>query len=44
MDLRQSQAQRPEALAEQRRAVDLMDRVLSDMDFDLRTVFVLFEV
>jgi RNA polymerase sigma-70 factor (ECF subfamily) len=44
MDLRQSQAQRPEALAEQRRAVDLMDRVLSQMDFDLRTVFVLFEV
>jgi len=44
MDLRQSQAQRPEALAEQRRAVDLMDRVLSEMDFDLRTVFVLFEV
>jgi RNA polymerase sigma-70 factor (ECF subfamily) len=44
MDLRQSAAQRPEALAEQRRAVDLMDRVLSEMDFDLRTVFVLFEV
>jgi len=44
MDLRQSQGQRPEALAEQRRAVDLIDRVLSDMDFDLRTVFVLFEV
>jgi RNA polymerase sigma-70 factor (ECF subfamily) len=44
MDLRQSQAQRPEALAEQRRAVDLMDRVLSAMDFDLKTVFVLFEV
>jgi RNA polymerase sigma-70 factor (ECF subfamily) len=44
MDLRQSAAQKPEALAEQRRAVDLMDRVLSEMDFDLRTVFVLFEV
>src|SRR5258706_1327293 len=44
MDLRQSQGHRPEALAEQRRAVDLMDRVLSSMDLDLRTVFVLFEV
>ena len=44
MDLRQSQAQRPEALAEQRRAVDLMDHVLSTMELDLRTVFVLFEV
>ena len=44
MDSRRSDAPKPEALAEQRMAVDLMDRVLSTMDMDLRTTFVLFEL
>lgn len=44
MDGRQAQAPSTEALAEQRMAVDLMDRVLSTMEIDLRTTFVLFEL
>ena len=44
MDSRRSEAPRPEALAEQRMAVELMDRILCTMDLDLRTTFVLFEL
>ena len=44
MDSRQLEAPEPEALAEQRMAVDLMDLRLSTMDMDLRTTFVLFEL
>jgi RNA polymerase sigma-70 factor (ECF subfamily) len=44
MDSRRSEASKPEAMAEQRMAVDLMDRVLGTMDMDLRTTFVLFEL
>jgi RNA polymerase sigma-70 factor (ECF subfamily) len=44
MDSRHSIAPKPEAVAEQRMAVDLMDRVLATMDLDLRTTFVLFEL
>lgn len=44
MDCRLSISATPEELADQRRAVDVMDRVLSGMDLDLRTVFVLFEL
>ena len=44
MDFRNSQVARPEDLADQRRAVDLMGRILSDMDHDLKTVFILAEL
>lgn len=44
MDLHQSQGSRPEELTEHHRAVALMDRILSKMDTDLVTVFVLFEL
>jgi RNA polymerase sigma-70 factor (ECF subfamily) len=44
MDCRLSHAATPEELADRRRAVDTMDRVLSGMDLDLRTVFTLFEL
>jgi len=44
MDSRRSEAPRPEALAEQRMAVELMDRILCTMDLDLLTTFVLFEL
>jgi RNA polymerase sigma-70 factor (ECF subfamily) len=35
---------RPDDLLEQRRARELLDKVLDAMDFDLRAVFVLFEL
>ena len=44
MDFRNSQVARPEDLADQRRAVDLMGRILRDMDHDLKTVFILAEL
>jgi RNA polymerase sigma-70 factor (ECF subfamily) len=44
MDFRRSQAGRPEDLADQRRAIDLMGRILDAMALDLRTVFILSEV
>jgi RNA polymerase sigma-70 factor (ECF subfamily) len=44
MDFRNSQAARPEDLADQRRAVDLMGRILTKMDLDLKTVFILAEL
>jgi len=44
MDFRSSQAARPEDLADQRRAVDLMGRILANMDHDLKTVFILAEL
>jgi len=44
MDLRNSQVARPEDLADQRRAVDLMGRILANMDHDLKTVFILAEL
>jgi RNA polymerase sigma-70 factor (ECF subfamily) len=44
MDLRAGPAFRLEDLAEHRRAVEVMDRVLAHMDPDLITVFVLFEL
>ena len=44
MDFRNSQIARPEELADQRRAVDLMGRILANMDHDLKTVFILAEL
>jgi RNA polymerase sigma-70 factor, ECF subfamily len=44
MDFRNSASLRPEQLAEQRRAVDLMGRILGNMDHDLKTVFILAEL
>ncbi|MDF3066371.1 MAG: hypothetical protein K0R38_1972 [Polyangiaceae bacterium] len=44
MDFRNSAALRPEELADQRRAVDLMGRILANMDHDLKTVFILAEL
>jgi RNA polymerase sigma-70 factor, ECF subfamily len=44
MDCRLSLAATPEELADRRRAVDAMDRALSAMDLELRTVFILFEL
>jgi len=44
MDFRNGQVARPEQLAEQRRAVDLMGRILDNMDHDLKTVFILAEL
>jgi RNA polymerase sigma-70 factor, ECF subfamily len=44
MDFRNSQVARPEDLADQRRAVDLMGRILANMDLDLKTVFILAEL
>ncbi len=44
MDFRNSSAVRPEELADQRRAVDLMGRILANMDHDLKTVFILAEL
>jgi RNA polymerase sigma-70 factor, ECF subfamily len=44
MDFRNSQVARPEELADQRRAVDLMGRILAKMDLDLKTVFILAEL
>jgi RNA polymerase sigma-70 factor (ECF subfamily) len=44
MDLRVGAGRPAEELTDQRRAVLLMDRVLSHMDSDLLTVFVLFEL
>lgn len=44
MDFRNSQVARPEELADQRRAVDLMARILTDMNHDLKTVFILAEL
>jgi RNA polymerase sigma-70 factor, ECF subfamily len=44
MDFRNGQVARPEQLAEQRRAIDLMGRILDDMDHDLKTVFILAEL
>jgi len=44
MDFRRSQAGRPEDLADQHRAIDLMGRILDSMALDLRTVFILSEL
>jgi RNA polymerase sigma-70 factor (ECF subfamily) len=44
MDFRRSEASRPEELADQHRAIDLMGRILDGMPLDLRTVFVLSEL
>lgn len=44
MDVRRSEASRPEELADQRRAIDLMGRILDGMALDLRTVFILSEL
>jgi RNA polymerase sigma-70 factor (ECF subfamily) len=44
MDVRSGQVARPEDLADQRRAVELMQRILSGMDEDLKTVFILAEL
>jgi RNA polymerase sigma-70 factor (ECF subfamily) len=44
MDLRGSTQPKLEELVQQRRAVELMDKVLSQMDLELRTVFILFEL
>jgi RNA polymerase sigma-70 factor, ECF subfamily len=44
MDFRRSEASRPEELADQHRAIDLMGRILEGMPLDLRTVFVLSEL
>jgi RNA polymerase sigma-70 factor (ECF subfamily) len=44
MDVRRSEAGRPEELIDHQRAVDLMGRILDGMTLDLRTVFVLSEL
>lgn len=44
MDFRNGGALRPEELTEQRRAVDLMGRILANMDHDLKTIFILAEL
>jgi RNA polymerase sigma-70 factor (ECF subfamily) len=44
MDFRRSEAGRPEDLADQHRALDLMGRILDGMTLDLRTVFILSEL
>ena len=44
MDFRRSEASRPEELADQHRALDLMGRILDGMTLDLRTVFILSEL
>jgi RNA polymerase sigma-70 factor (ECF subfamily) len=44
MDLRAAPAARMEELADHRRAIALMDRILARLDPDLLTVFVLFEL
>jgi RNA polymerase sigma-70 factor (ECF subfamily) len=44
MDFRRANVARPEDLADQRRAVDMMGRILAKMDMDLKTVFVLSEL
>jgi RNA polymerase sigma-70 factor, ECF subfamily len=44
MDVRRSEAGRPEELLDHRRAVALMGRILDGMTLDLRTVFVLSEL
>jgi RNA polymerase sigma-70 factor (ECF subfamily) len=44
MDLRGSTQPKLEEVVQQRRAIQLMDKVLSEMDLELRTVFILFEL
>ena len=44
MDIRRSEAARPEERIDHQRAVDLMGRILDGMTLDLRTVFVLSEL
>lgn len=44
MDMRQAASNRVEEVADQRRAVVMMDHILSKLDPDLVTVFVLFEL
>ena len=44
MDLRAAPAARMEEMADHRRAIELMDRILARLDPDLLTVFVLFEL
>jgi len=44
MDLRGAVQPKLEELVQQRRAVQLMDKVLAEMDLELRTVFILFEL
>jgi len=44
MDIRQAATNRIEEVADQRRAVSVMDQILAKLDADLVTVFVLFEL
>ena len=44
MDLRPGSGSSADELADRRRAVELVDKILSQMDPDLLTVFVLFEL
>lgn len=44
MDVRRSEAARPEERIDHQRAIDLMGRILDGMTLDLRTVFVLSEL
>jgi len=44
MDIRRSEAGRPEELVDHQRAIDLMGRILDGMTLDLRTVFILSEL
>jgi RNA polymerase sigma-70 factor (ECF subfamily) len=44
MDVRRSEAGRPEELLDHQRSVDLMGRILAGMTLELRTVFVLSEL
>jgi len=44
MDIRRSEAARPEERIDHQRAVDLMGRILDGMQLDLRTVFILSEL
>ena len=44
MDVRRSEAGRPEELLDHQRAIELMGRILDGMTLDLRTVFVLSEL
>lgn len=44
MDIRRSEAGRPEELVDHQRAIELMSRILDGMTLDLRTVFILSEL
>lgn len=43
-DEERSQLPRPDELADRKRARDLLDRILAQMDDDLKTVFILYEL